>query len=100
MFGGTLDIFLTILFAGLAVVFFMGKGKGLLDMFGGRHETQKRRSKEEQREYERMIGFFMLPLAITEFISIFMKHEIMGLVVAGVAVADLIFFAKKTREMR
>ena len=30
MLGGTLDIYLTIIFAVLAVIFFMGKGKGVL----------------------------------------------------------------------
>lgn len=100
MFGGTFDVLLTIVFSALAVVFFMGKGKGVLEMFGGRTEMQKKRSKEDQRAYERMIGFFMLPLAIVEFISLFVHHEMMGLVVAGVAVVDLIIFAKKSKEMR
>ena len=61
---------------------------------------QKKRSKEEQLAYERMIGFFMLPLAIVEFISLFVHHQMMGLIVAAVAVVDLIIFAKKSREMR
>ena len=100
MLGGNLDIFLAILFGALAVVFFMGKGKGLLEMFGGKNEMQKKRSKEDQRAYERLIGFFMLPLAIVEFISIFVQHSSMGLIVAIVAAVDLFFFARKTREMR
>ena len=50
MFGGTLDVFLSIIFTLLAVVFFMGKGKGILELFGGKHEMQRKRSKEEQRE--------------------------------------------------
>ena len=100
MMGGTLDIFLAILFSVLAVVFFIGKGKGLLDLFGGKHTTQKKRSKEEQRAYERLIGFFMLPLAIVEVISIFVQHANMGLVVTAVAVVDLIIFAKKSKEMQ
>ncbi|MBO5521208.1 MAG: DUF3784 domain-containing protein [Eubacterium sp.] len=100
MFGGTLDVFLAIIFSLLAVVFFMGKGKGILELFGGKHEMQRKRSKEEQREYERLIGIFMVPLAIVEIISLFVHHEIMGLIVAAVAVVDLIFFAKKTRDFR
>ena len=98
MFGGTLDVFLAIIFSLLAVVFFMGKGKGILELFGGKHEMQKKRSKEEQREYERLIGIFMVPLAIVEIISLFVHHQMMGLVVAAVAVVDLILFAKKTRD--
>lgn len=100
MFGGTLDVFLSIIFTLLAVVFFMGKGKGILELFGGKHEMQRKRSKEEQREYERLIGIFMVPLAIVEIISLFVHHEIMGLIVAAVAVVDLFFFAKKTRDFR
>ena len=100
MFGGTLDVFLAIIFSLLAVVFFMGKGKGILELFGGKHEMQKKRSKEEQREYERLIGIFMVPLAIVEIISLFVHHQMMGLVVAAVAVVDLILFAKKTRDFR
>ncbi len=100
MFGGTLDVFLSILFSALAVVFLMGKGKGVLELFGGKNEMQKKRTKEEQREYERLIGFFMVPLAIIEIISLFIHHEAMGLVFVAVAVVDLIVFAKKTKDMR
>lgn len=99
MFGGSLDVFLAILFSALAVVFFLGKGKGVLDMFGGKNEMQKKRTKEEQIAYERLIGFFMLPLAIVEIISLFVKSEKMGLVVVIVAVVDLVVFAKKSKEM-
>ena len=100
MFGGTLDVFLAIVFSALAVVFLLGKGKGVLEMFGGKNEMQKKRSKEEQQAYERLIGLFMVPLAIVEIISLFVHHEMMGLVVAAVAIVDLIVFAKKTRDFR
>ena len=39
MFGGTLDVFLAIIFSLLAVVFFMGKGKGILELFGGKQHS-------------------------------------------------------------
>ncbi len=100
MFGGTIDVLLAIIFSALAVVFLMGKGKGVLEMFGGKNEMQKKRSKEDQQIYERMIGYFMVPLAIVEIISLFVHHEMMGLVVAAVAVVDLIIFAKKSKELR
>ena len=99
MFGGSFDVVLVIILCSLALIFFMGRGKGVLELFGGRREMQKKRTKEEQRAYERMIGFFILPLAIVEIISLFVHHHMMGLVVAVVAVIDLIVFANKFRDM-
>ena len=99
MFGTTLDIFLAVLFCVLAVVFLMGKGRGLLELFGGKNQMQKKRSKEEERAYQKAIGYFMIPLAITEVISIIVNVPQMGLVLALVAVVDLIVFARKTKNM-
>ena len=99
MFGTTLDIFLSILLSVLAVVFLMGKGKGILELFGGKNQTTKKRSKEEELAYQKMIGYFMIPLAVTEIISIFVQLPIMGLILAAVAIVDLIFFARKTKGM-
>ena len=98
MFGTTLDIFLTIILSILAVVFLMGKGRGILEMFGGKNQMKKR-SKEEDRAYQKAIGIFMIPLAVTELISIFVQVPIMGLVLAAVAIVDLVIFARKTKGM-
>ena len=99
MLGSQLDIVLAVIFIILAIVFFMGKGKGVLELFGGKYETQHKRTPDEEREYQRMIGFFMLPLAVVETINIFVDYSMMGLVIAAVAIVDLIIFAKKTKGM-
>ena len=99
MFGTTLDIFLSVILSVLAVVFLMGKGKGILELFGGKAQMAKKRSKEEERAYQRAIGIFMIPLAVTEIISCFVQVPVMGLILAAVAIVDLIIFARKTKRM-
>ena len=80
------------------VVFFMGKGEGIMDLFGPKNNpNKKKRTKEEEKAYQRLMGFFMLPLFVTEIIAVIFPVPVMGLVLAGVAVADLIVFAILTK---
>ena len=98
MFSTSFDIFLTIILSVLAVVFLLGKGRGIMDAFGGKNQVKKKRSPEEERWYQRAIGLFIIPLAIVEAISIFVPSSAMGIVQVAVVVVDLIVFVKMTKD--
>ncbi|MBR2560772.1 MAG: hypothetical protein IKE31_01335 [Eubacterium sp.] len=98
MFSQELDVILAVIFGILMVVFFMGKGEAIIDLFGPKNNpNKKKRTKEEERIYQRYMGFFMLPLFITEIFAILFPVPVMGLVLAGVAAADLVVFAILTK---
>ena len=74
------------------------KGEAIIDLFGPKNNpSKKKRTKEEERIYQRYMGFFMLPLFITEIFAILFPVPVMGLVLAGVAAADLVVFAILTK---
>ena len=70
-FNSELDAVLAVVFAILMIVFFLGKGEGILDLFGPKNNpNKKKRTKEEERQYQKYLGFFMLPLTV-RYIPIF-----------------------------
>ena len=96
MISRELDVILAIILGVLMVVCFMGKAGGIINAFGPRAD-HKKRSADEEREYQRYIGFFILPLFIVEAIAAITEWQFMGLVIAGVAVADLIVYGMLTK---
>ena len=97
MFGKDFDIIVTIILVILAVVFFMGKGGPVLRAFGTKGE-QNKRTAEEEKAYQRMIGIFLLPLAIGEAICAFVQSPIAGIIMIVISVADLIIFGLMMRR--
>ena len=92
------DIVLAVILGLLMVLCFLGKAGGIMDMFGPRNDTgKKKRTAEEDRLYQRYIGYFILPLFVLEVITAITELQVMGLVIAAVAVADLIVFAMLTK---
>ena len=97
-FNSELDAVLAVVFAILMIVFFLGKGEGILDLFGPKNNpNKKKRTKEEERQYQKYLGFFMLPLTVVEIISAIFPVPIMGIILAAVAIVDLIVFAILTK---
>ena len=87
-------VFGTIL-AILTVLFFLGKGKVVMDPFDGNRNQRKKRNKEEERRFQRAIGIFCLILTINEFLMAavgytYPAYNIIGIIIV---VADFIFVA-------
>ena len=75
MFNSTFDLVLAAILAVLAVVFFLGKGKGILDAFGGRSSVnEKKRTPEQELKYQRVIALFLIILAVNEAIMGLFAH--------------------------
>ena len=59
-----------IIVAALGAVFLAGKGKKILDLFGGNRQNQydmrvkKKRTKAQERKYQKIIGIFCMVLAV------------------------------------
>ena len=90
MFGTGFDLFIAAVCTVFAVLFFLGKGKGILDMFSGGRKERKR-TKEEQRKYEFGFGVFCLVLAAGQLLVGLVHGNWTGLAGIIIAAADLIF---------
>ena len=90
MFGMGFDLFIAAVCVVLAVIFFIGKGKGILDAFSVR-EQQKKRPPEEQKKYEFGFGIFCIVMAAGEFLMAFVDYSWVPLAAVVIAEADLIF---------
>ncbi|MST81835.1 DUF3784 domain-containing protein [Bilifractor porci] len=90
MFTPEFDLFMAVLLGVLAVVFFMGKGRGILDAFSGKYKDKKRDPVEE-RKYQTAIGIFLVVLGVAELLMAFIRHPYMGIVSVAISVADLIY---------
>ena len=88
MFTPEFDLFMAVLLGVLAVVFFMGKGRGILDAFSGKYKD-KRRDPVEERKYQMAVGIFLVVLGVTELLMAFIQHPVMGIVCVVISVADL-----------
>ena len=68
MFSAEFDFVLGSILAVLAIVFFIGKGRAILDLFEGKNAPKKKRSAEEERSYQRVMALFCAILAVNEFL--------------------------------
>ncbi|HIV17072.1 MAG TPA: DUF3784 domain-containing protein [Candidatus Alectryocaccobium stercorigallinarum] len=77
----------------LAVVFFLGKGAGVISAFEGKNAPiKKKKSPEDERRYQRAFGIFCLVLACGEFLNIVLPpHPAVGIVTIAIVVVDLVF---------
>lgn len=90
MFTPEFDLMMAVILGVLALVFFMGKGRGILDAFAGKYKDKKRDPVDE-RKYQLAIGIFLLILGVTELFMAFIQQPFMGFVCIAVSVADLVY---------
>ncbi len=93
MFSPMLDGVLAAIMAVLAVIFFLGKGEGILSAFAGKNGPQrKKRSPQEERRYQKAVGFFLVVLTLCEIMmAIFGNtYVIVSFITIGAVIADLI----------
>ena len=84
----------------LAIVFFMGKGGGVLSAFEGKNAPKKKKkSKEEERKYQMAFGIFCLVLALGELLTIILSDSFyVGILIIGIVVADLVWIVLYLRK--
>ena len=78
----------------LAIVFFLGKGEGVIRTFDGKNApTRKKKSPEDERRYQRAFGIFCLVIAIGEFLNVFFPNEnvVVGILSIVIVVIDLVW---------
>jgi hypothetical protein len=97
MFTPEFDLFMAVLLGVLAVVFFMGKGRGILDAFSGKYKDKKRDPVEE-RKYQTAVGVFLVILGVTELLMAFIQQPFMGIVCVVISIADLVFIMMYVRK--
>ncbi|MDO4622812.1 MAG: hypothetical protein Q4B22_07645 [Eubacteriales bacterium] len=90
MFSPAFDWTLAIILFALAVVFFMGKGQGILELFGGKTNPAKKLKGEKSKKYQRAVAVFLVALGISEVGMATIHHPIMGMVSIGISVAALV----------
>lgn len=85
----------------LAIVFFLGKGSGVISAFEGKNApVRKKKSPEQERKYQRGFGIFCLVLAIEELLNIVLPldNTVVGILCIAIVVVDVVFivvFLKK-----
>lgn len=92
MFGTGFDVALAIVCGVLAIVFFLGKGRGILETFNSRGR-QKKRTPEAQKKYEFGFGIFCLVLAAAELLMAFTNSFPTSVAALLIGLGDLIFIA-------
>lgn len=90
MFSKEFDWTMAVLLAVLAIVFFLGKGEPVLNLFSGKYARKNDREPEKERKYQNAIGFFMLALCAGEVLLALTEVWYMGLVMVGIDVVSLI----------
>ncbi|MCC6094357.1 MAG: DUF3784 domain-containing protein [Eubacterium sp.] len=99
MFTSTFDWFLAGIFFLLAIVFFAGKGQGILDAFSGKYREKKKLSPENQLRYQRAVGVFLIVLSAVEVFMALLENQIMGIISIVVTVVDLIAIITYVRKL-
>ncbi len=78
----------------LAIVFFLGKGAGVISAFDGKNAPKrKKKSPEDERRYQRAFGIFCLVLACGEFLNVFFTEHsrIVGIASIIIVIIDLVW---------
>lgn len=94
MFTTELSVVIAIGCTILAIVFFLGKGAGVINAFNGKNApVQKKKKPEDERRYQRSFGVFCLILAIAELMNLILPIDksVMGIISIVVVVLDLVF---------
>lgn len=98
MFTPEFDWTLAAIFGVLAIIFFMGKGQGILDAFSGKYK-QKKMNPEQNRKYQFGVGIFLLALGIDEVFMALFPGVAMGIISIIVSIAALIGIIVYVRKL-
>ncbi len=85
----------------LSIVFFLGKGEGIISAFESRNAPiKKKKSPEDERRYQRAFGVFCIVIAISEFSDLFLPIDdgLRGIISIVVVVLDFIFITVYLRK--
>ena len=85
----------------LAIVFFLGKGAGIISAFDGKNApARKKKSPEDERKYQKGFGIFCLVLAIGELLNIVLPLDetIVGILCIAIVVVDVVFIVIYLRK--
>ena len=94
MFTREFDVFMAVILGILMLLCFTGRAGGVMNMFGGRNDpTKKKRSEEEEREFQKACGYFIVPLFAAELLCVFLANQVSSILLAVIALVDLIVFA-------
>lgn len=101
MFSAEFSYVLAAILFVLAIVFFFGKGKKVLELFEGKNApVQKDRAPEQEMRYQRAIGLFCLILAINEILlatigQVYPVYNIIAIVIVVAALVLVAVYLKK-----
>jgi 4-hydroxybenzoate polyprenyltransferase len=103
MFSPTFDWVFAAILAVLAVVFFMGKGGGVLRAFAGKSNdmlVKRKRTPEEERQYQRAFGWCLLVMAASEVMMALLAPYYLWVPIASIViiVVDLIALVRYLRK--
>ena len=103
MFSPTFDWVFAAILAVLAVVFFMGKGAGVLRAFSGRDNdmlVKKKRTPEEELRYQRAFGWCLLIMAASEVMMAILAPYFFWVPIASIViiVVDLVALVRYLRK--
>ncbi|MEE1114946.1 MAG: hypothetical protein UHN88_07705 [Eubacterium sp.] len=101
MFSPAFDGTVAAILAVLAVVFFMGKGNRVTELFEGSNKTRnkKKRTPEQELKYQRVIALFLIILAVLECIMALQPGRVVAVILMAAAVLDICLFAYLTRKI-
>ena len=92
MFGPTFDMIFLVICGILSVVFFLGKGDGVLRAFTSRElrDSKSGRTAEEERKYQFAIGIFLLVLALCSLMMFLVPSQITAIIELVVVIGGMI----------
>ena len=98
MFSPAFDTVIAVICGVLSVVFLLGKGRKVLDLFGAGSQPRKKRTPEKELRYQRGIACFLIPLTIVEIVSVLHRSATMGFVLVIVTIVDLVVYVTVIRK--
>lgn len=92
MFGPTFDWIFVAICGVLSVVFFLGKGEGVLRAFTSRDMRDRKsgRTPEEERKYQRAIAIFLLVLTLCSLMMALFASQITAIIELVVVIGGMI----------
>ena len=100
MFGPTFDMIFLVICGILSVVFFLGKGDGVLRAFTSRELRDRKsgRTAEEERKYQFAIGIFLLVLALCSLMMFLVPSQITAIIELVVVIGGMIILLVKIKK--
>ena len=86
----------------LGILFLIGKGQAVLDLFssGREAETRKKRTPEQEAAYQRALGIFLMVICANEVLMAMFGNTVrwVPLVAVGVVIVAIVFLALYIRK--